>query len=190
MIKMKRITLFSATMIVSLIVACFPCMSYARNAHYKGFADVGYSTCNGNYGFKQVFVNTTHGVSMLSDRLFVGAGVGIGSSIDSNIEDVYTLPIYAASRYTLNKYEVKPFVDLKIGYAGMWNEDTDGGGDLNGGFYLAPSLGISTTEGKIGLNIAAGYSVVRAKYEENLEPLFITDKFNAGGLFLTLGISF
>jgi hypothetical protein len=51
-------------------------------------------------------------------------------------------------------------------------------------------LGISTTEGKIGLNIAVGYSVVRAKYEEDLEPLFITEKFNAGGLFLTLGISF
>jgi hypothetical protein len=90
----------------------------------------------------------------------------------------------------LNKYCVKPFADLKIGYANMWDDDADGGGNTTGGFYFAPSVGITTTAGKIGFNIAIGYSVICAKYEKDLEPILITDKYNAGGLFLTVGISF
>jgi hypothetical protein len=120
----------------------------------------------------------------------LGAGIGVGTSVESNIGHTYTIPLYAASRYTLNKNSVKPFADLKIGYAGMWNEDSDGGGDTSGGFYIAPSVGITTDAGKIEFNIAIGYSVVRAEYEEYYEPTPITNKYNAGGLFLTLGISF
>jgi hypothetical protein len=174
-----------------ILTACIPCRSYAQSAHYTGFADLGYSTGNGHYSLKQVFATTTHGATILSNKLFLGAGVGFGASLDaSNIDNTYTLPIYAASRYTLGTNSIKPFADLKIGYAGMWNEDSDGGGSISGGFYCAPSVGITTTEGKIGFNIAIGYSVIRAKYEKDLEPLFITDKFNAGGFFVTLGISF
>lgn len=179
-----------AVAIVALIAACTPCKSYSQNAHYSGFADLGFSTGGGYYGLKQIFITSTHGVSVLSDKLFFGAGTAIGTSVESNIGQTYMLPIYAASRYTFNKSCVKPFVDLKIGYAGMWNEDTDGGGDTSGGLYIAPSVGITTNAGKIDFNIAIGYSVICAEYEEYYEPTPVTNKYNAGGLFLTVGISF
>jgi hypothetical protein len=189
-IEMKKLNLIAVAIVV-IIAACIPCKSYTRNAHYSGFADLGYSTGHGKYGFKQVFVTTTHGVSILSNSLFIGAGIGFGASLDtSNIDNTYTLPIYAASRYTLNEKYIKPFLDLKIGYAHMWDEVACGGGNTTGGFYLAPSVGITTPAGKIGFNIAIGYSVIRAKYEKDLEPILITDKYNAGGLFMTLGVSF
>jgi hypothetical protein len=188
--------LLSLSILATTLVAGLPCVSYAQSSHYKGFVDLGYSFGHGDYGFDQIFVTTTHGATILSDKLFVGAGVGFGISTGSNTDRTYTVPVYAASRYTFDQRMIKPFVDLKIGYAGMSNEERDGGGDITRGFYLAPSLGIGASAGKVDFNVALGYSVIRAKYEASLEPdlkssvITLNEHYNAGGVFLTLGVSF
>jgi hypothetical protein len=188
--------LLSLSILATTLAAGLPCVSYAQSSHYKGFVDLGYSFGHGDYGSDQIFVTTTHGATILSDKLFVGAGVGFGVSTGTNVDKTYTVPVYAASRYTFNQRAVKPFVDLKIGYAGMSNEEKDGGGDITGGFYLAPSFGISTSAGRVDFNVSLGYSVIRAKYEAFLEPDIesslrtLNERYNAGGVFLTLGVSF
>lgn len=195
---MKNLNHAFAAIAAAFIIACVPCASHAQSSHYKGFVDLGFTFGRSDYGFNQLTATTTHGVSLLSNRLFAGAGAGFGLSVVQDMSETFIVPIYAAGRYTFNDdVSVKTFIDAKIGYAGMWSEDSDGDDGPSGGFYFAPSIGVTTAAGKVDFNIALGYSVICARLEEcilttdGIESHTVSNKrHNAGGVFLTVGISF
>lgn len=66
----------------------------------------------------------------------------MGISTESDILKTYSLPVFADVRYTLCNLKVKPYIDMKIGYSELFEEEHDGGGYKSGGFIF-PSAGIS-----------------------------------------------
>ncbi len=167
---------------------------YAQSAEsspvaYRGFLDSGFMFGDNNADLNYWWVNTTHGVSLLHDRLFLGAGIGLGLPINYDESDTYMLPAYFDARYTYQRRRITPFVDMKIGYTHIWKpdaEDMDGGSFLKGGFYISPSVGVSFPVGKICLEAMVGYSYISGHRNVGLHPFesrrinYKIDGFNFG----------
>lgn len=62
----------------------------------------------------------------------------MGISTESDILKTYSLPVFADVRYTLCNLKVKPYIDMKIGYSELFEEEHDGGGYKSGGFIFPP----------------------------------------------------
>ena len=89
-----------------------------------------------------------------------------------------------------------PYIDMKIGYSELFEEEHDGGGYKSGGFYISPSAGISLpVTKKTSIHVGIGYTYNQAKYEFSYIPGIGSmgrnnKRFNAGGLTLSVGVSF
>lgn len=53
------------------------------------------------------------------------------------------MPVFADVRYTVGNLKVKPYIDMKVGYSELIDEEHDGGGYNSGGFYFSTSIGVS-----------------------------------------------
>ena len=183
--------------IIALTVAlCVASVAMSRN-YYRGFVNTGYSFGHGDHGFSQWQVNTVHGIKFLANRLFVGGGIGLGISTDSDKIRTYSMPVFADVRYTgSGLIIIKPYIDVKVGHSELIDTAHDGGGDNDGGFYLSPSVGVSLPiMGVVSVNIGLGYTYNRAKHEYSPVPgtgetKHVEEKFNAGGITLNIGVSF
>jgi opacity protein-like surface antigen len=85
---------------------------------------------------------------------------------------------------------------MKIGYSELFDEEHDGGGDNSGGLYISPSVGVSLpVTKKTSIHVGIGYTYNQAKYEFSYIPGTGSmgrnnTRFNAGGLTLSVGVSF
>lgn len=180
---------------ISIIVSLITSISVAQSS-YRGFVNTAYSFGSGEYGFNQWHINTVHGVVLFHNRLFIGGGIGLGISTESDRLKTYSLPVFADVRYTLSNLKVKPYIDMKIGYSELFDEEHDGGGDNSGGLYIFPSAGVSLPVArKTSIHVGVGYTYNRAKYEFSYIPGTgslgrDSKRFNAGGLTLSVGFSF
>lgn len=100
-----------------LILVSFITTISVAQSRYRGFVNTGYSFGSGEYGFSQWHINTVHGVDLFHNNLFIGGGIGLGISTESDILKTYSLPVFADVRYTLCNLKVKPYIDMKIGYS-------------------------------------------------------------------------
>ena len=179
-----------------LILVSFITTISVAQSRYRGFVNTGYSFGSGEYGFSQWHINTVHGVDLFHNNLFIGGGIGLGISTESDILKTYSLPVFADVRYTLCNLKVRPYIDMKIGYSELFEEKHDGGGYKSGGFYISPSAGISLPVTKnTSTHVGIGYTYNQAKYEFSYIPETGSmgrnnKRFNAGGLTLSVGVSF
>ena len=185
---MRRIILVMAVMLVALA---------ASAQRYSGRLETGYQFATGRDAFDQYILNTTHGVNFLDDRLFAGVGIGIGFSRHYRY-DMCTLPVYADFRYSFNRFGVKPFFDVRIGYSHIWEtEGVMGGEKEKGGIYVAPSIGIAIPViRRFSLLVSAGYAYSRRSVESSPSigvpyPIPYSKRTSdIGGWFVTAGIQF
>lgn len=178
-----------------LIILCITSVSSAQS-NYRGFINSGYSFGVGEYGFDQWNINTVHGVEFLHNSLFIGGGVGFGVSTENHRLKTYSIPVFADVRYTVGNLKVKPYIDMKAGYSELIDEEHDGGGYNSGGFYFSSSIGVSLpVVRKTSVHIGLGYTYNRAIYEFSYIPGdgktgSENKTFNAGGITLSVGVSF
>ncbi len=180
---------------ILIILLFITSVSFAQ-INYRGSVNTGYTFGVGEYGFNQWNINTIHGVEVLHSSLFLGGGIGVGISTESDRLKTYSIPVFADVRYTVSSLKFKPYLDMKIGYSELIDEEHDGGGYNSGGLYLSPSIGVSLPlAGKTFIHIGLGYTYNKAIYEFSYIPG--TGKngsenktFNAGGLTLSVGVSF
>lgn len=179
-----------------LILVSFITTISVAQSRYRGFVNTGYSFGSGEYGFSQWHINTVHGVDLFHNNLFIGGGIGLGISTESDILRTYSLPVFADVRYTLCNLKVRPYIDMKIGYSELFDEEHDGGGDNSGSLYISPSVGVSLpVTKKTSIHVGIGYTYNQAKYEFSYIPGTGSmgrnnTRFNAGGLTLSVGVSF
>ena len=188
---MKRIILAMAVMLVSVA---------ASAQRYSGRIETGYQFATGHDAFDQYILNTTHGVSFAGDRLFAGVGIGVGFSQRYRYEH-RTLPVYADFRYTLNRFFVKPYADIRIGYCHIWETEVwlgGGSGTTKGGVYVSPSIGIAIPLiSRFSLLVGAGYAY-SGRTVERTPPVgvpyptynYSKNTYDIGGWFVTAGIQF
>ena len=180
---MKKVLLILGFML------CWVCGS-AQAPAYKGNIETGYSFGVGDHSVAQWLLQTVHGVDFIPDRLFVGGGIGLGISVESDVE-AYTFPIFVDARYKFGQKRVRPYADMRAGYSFVWNDHHPGGNE--GGFYFAPSVGVAfKVSSALECNVGLGYTVQRAHYEFRSDPHYNPTRinYNAGGLNLTVGLSF
>lgn len=96
----------------------------------------------------QMGATTTHGFQ-LNDKVFIGAGTGIKICED----DYRRIPLYASIRLDTRNSKISPFVEGRLGYEVI--EDQEGGGyaSINGGIRVK------------SFNVSMGFDTFRA-YEE------------------------
>jgi hypothetical protein len=68
-----------------LILVSFITTISVAQSRYRGFVNTGYSFGSGEYGFSQWHINTIHGVDLFHNNLFIGGGIGLGISTESDI---------------------------------------------------------------------------------------------------------
>lgn len=178
---MKKRTFLSVILILLVL-----CGLRAERPVYRGFVDTGYNFGGPTGAVAHWTLNTTHGVEFIPGRLFVGGGVGVGISTENDRANCYSLPLYAAARYTFGGHRVEPYIDMKAGYAFLWDRERETGKNI-GGFYFAPSAGISlplTTATAVFFGL--GYELHNARYTYRGD----TNSFNAGGFSLIAGVKF
>lgn len=172
---------------------------HADRPTYLGIIETGYSVGYDESSLNLWAVNTAHGIKMLNNHIFIGAGIGFGISTDAYHLKTYILPLFANIRYTLPLKNFAPYIDIKTGYAELTEETHDGGGDIHGGYYLAPSIGISKNiSNRASIYIGVGYSLIQASYRGSLAeshgPSYTDEsyvnKFNAGGFNMAIGFTF
>lgn len=177
---------------IFILVSFITSLSVAQSS-YRGFVNTGYSFGSGEYGFNQWHVNTVHGVDLFQNSLFIGGGIGFGISTESDRYKTYSLPVFADVRYTLCNLKVNPYIDMKIGYSELFDEEKDGGGDNSGGLYISPSVGVSLPLArKTSIHVGIGYTYNQAKfgYIDTFTLERNSKRFNAGGFTLSVGVSF
>ncbi len=149
---------------------------------YQGSVDLGYSFGVGGLPFDRIELSTFHGCSVGS-YFYVGFGLGAHFYYDVSeylIDDcAFSLPIFADFRGNLMNGNIKPFLDLRIGYSFC---DFDG-------LYLSPSVGISI--GK--LDISLGYTLQKT----NILWVYCSSPYdwweessNLGAVTLKMGVRF
>lgn len=175
------------TFVTVLLIAFMACFVQAQRPAYRGFIDSGYNFGGDSGAVGHWFLNSTHGVDFIPDRLFVGGGVGVGISTGDDHAVCYSMPLYAAARYTFSGHKVAPYLDVKAGYAFLWDKGRETGRNI-GGFYFSPSAGVALPlTGSSSAYFGLGYSLQRAGYTvANVDP----KHFNAGGFYLTLGVTY
>lgn len=186
MVKKSNVTSIFISFILGMISVC---NLQAQDSIYRGYIDTGYSFGAGDRSTPQWLLQTVHGVDFIPEHLFVGGGVGVGIAVESG-EEAYSLPIFADARYTIGSHKVRPFVDMRAGYSLIWNSKHPGGNE--GGFYFAPSVGVTVPVASgIAINAGLGYTVARAHYKKGDSPSN-SQKFdyNAGGVNLMVGVTF
>ena len=98
--------------------------------------------------------------------------------------------------FPTREWPVKPYIDMKAGYSELIDEEHDGGEYNSGGFYFSPSIGVSLpVVRKTSVHIGLGYTYNRAIYEFSYIPGdgktgSENKTFNAGGITLSVGVSF
>lgn len=182
---MKRFISAAAAMCMALV-----CM--AQGTHYMGRVEAGLSAETSHKGMNQVMVSTVHGVSFAEDRLFAGAGAGIGMSINEHLRKG-TFPIFGDLRYSFTTLKLRPYVDLKAGY-GFYGylQSVDGDATDEGGLYVSPAFGISLPlNEKKALNIGIGYTYQRVGWKDDIpgQPHYL-HTYNAGGVTFSIGLQF
>lgn len=111
---------------------------------YMGMVDVGYSVDTRGVGAGRVEVSTSHGC-LLIPYLYLGAGVGFQYYHSAS---AFNIPIFANFRGYPMKGDIKPFLDLRIGYSV---------GDIDG-LYFSPSVGVSLKR----FDLSIGYTMQKA----------------------------
>lgn len=145
---------------------------------YQGFVDAGYTFGTGSYGLNSIDITTTHGVQVIPTYLYVGVGAGLQYF---TAPEKCAIPIFADVRSCfMGEENVSPFVDLKVGYAGIPGKREE---FTTGGAYINPSVGCTfLVSDNIGLNLSIGYTFEQAKVWGSRE--------NVGGFSLKLGVQF
>lgn len=160
----------------------------AQSPAYRGFIDTGYSFGIGARSASKWVLSTAHGAEFIPGKLFVGGGVGLGISTESNHE-VYNMPVFANARYTFSDLKVAPFIDMKAGYGFLWDKNHPGGNE--GGFYFAPTAGISLpVGGDVRVNFGVTYTLQRACYTTKDHGNTHRHTCDDGGFGLLMGVEF
>ncbi len=172
-----------------LVLVTFFGLSAQRPA-YRGYYDTGFTFGGGGKAIPQWHFRTTQGVDFIDGQLFAGLGAGVGISTNSDEHTAVSVPVYANARYTFGHARLRPFADLKGGYAMLWNKNRNTGHN-QGGFYFSPSAGVSLVVGSgCEVNFGVGYTLIRAHYESGMGLNKVSEKYNPGGITLHAGVSF
>lgn len=111
---------------------------------YMGIVDVGYSVDTRGVGAGRVELSTSHGC-LIIPYLYVGGGVGFQYYHSASL---FNIPIFADFRGYAMKGDIKPFLNIRIGYSV---------GDIDG-LYFSPSVGVSLKR----CDISVGYTMQKA----------------------------
>lgn len=178
--------------VLSLLVIAFLGVK-AQNIGTKGFFEVNYSFASYEYAEGRVLANASYGVELCDNHLFTGVGAGLGFSTEKY--PIYSLPIYADVRYSFTNSNVKPFIAGKIGYAFLSSWRVIGGPGYSGGLYASPSVGVAISAfNRSDIIVNVGYTYHSATKHWTVRDVLpfedFSEKFNAGGLQISLGLSF
>ncbi len=180
--------------VLSLMVFTFLGVQ-AQNVKGKGFFEVNYSFLGSNErADNQLLVTASYGVSFCDGHLFTGGGIGFGISTE---EDIYpcNIPIFADIRCSFTNGNVKPFIAGKVGYGLLSIVPLIGDCGYSGGLFASPSIGIAISafnHNDIIINVGYTYHSACFHWIDSSGPI-ITDrseKYNAGGFKVSLGLSF
>lgn len=165
--------------------------SFAQSPRYAGRVEAGIITSLSDYGMNQLTISTTHGVAFADGKLFTGAGVGFGFSVDEDIRQGF-FPLYGDLRYTFTSLKLRPFVDVKAGYAlHSFLEDVFSNASYHGGFYTSSTVGISfPLNVKNAVNVGVGYTYQCVRSESDFPAISERHYYNTGGLTVGIGIQF
>lgn len=112
---------------------------------YMGMVDIGYSIDVSSFGGAgRVELSTSHGC-LIMPFLYVGGGVGFQYYHSAS---GFNIPIFADLRGYPMKGDIKPFLNIRIGYSV---------GDIDG-LYFSPSVGVSLKR----FDISVGYTMQKA----------------------------
>ena len=167
---MKRLLLYLLFLLpVALSAQTSPSGDLSPRTGYKYFVGLA-AGCNmghsmktqgydrfGSTAYPTLTLTTTHG-SQLSRQLFVGAGAGasVGYCIGPS-RVVYSIPVYAACRYTPMQGRYSMALGLRLGYSFGFGRELNPDGP-----YLSPSAGIRIAlRSRLAVNLSLSYVLQR-----------------------------
>lgn len=148
-------------LILILAIATFQPM-FAKT--YRGFTDIdgGITLCEGNYA-PTIGLTTTHGVQ-LTEKFFIGAGLGFESvGVDGSFDfDDLSIPLYGDFRYDhWNNNKISFFAEFRLGYNIKWK------GYMQNSIHINPIVGIRIRlNDRMGINIGLSYARYNKLYFE------------------------
>ena len=179
---MKRF-LHLAAVIIALCSAFPASAQWTSSTGYHSTYELGFNIGTGGRTVSSFEFTTTQGYQVIPVYLYLGAGAGIQAYFSA--DGAVGFPTFFNIRSHFSKSSASPFIDLRVGYTTMANDDYF----LNGGFYFNPSLGLRVALGSsIGLTLRCGYTLQYAK-EAGWVP-YAPPSRNIGGINVMAGIEF
>lgn len=99
-------------------------------------------------------------------RIALGVGVGYDAYPEWRM-----VPVFAAFAHDFGRNRVKTlFIQMNTGYSKAWStagDESEFVFDSHGGFFYHPQIGYRIGEGKLRVQLAAGYKFQRISYEQS-----------------------